>query len=78
MLLLRRRANVPAVDAMQHSGAAFLRCFMLENFGARGRERSFIIIEVSVDERFGRELWVDPRGAQKIESSGSERNQAAP
>ena len=53
MVLLRRRADVPAIDAVRRPGSAFLRCFMQENYGARGRERCFIIIEGSVGERFG-------------------------
>ena len=77
MVVVRQRANVPAVDAMRRPGAAFLRCFMEENFGDRGRERCFIIVEGSIEERFGRELWFDPRGAQKIESFVGKWNQAA-
>ena len=77
-VVLRIHANVPAVSAVQRPGAAFLRCFVQENFIARGCERCFIIVKGSVEESFSRELWVDPRGAQKIEICGGERNQVAP
>ena len=77
-VVLRCRANVPSVDAVWLPGTAFFRRFVQENFGAGGRERRFVIIKVSVEERFGREPGIDPRGAQKIESGGGEWNQAAP
>ena len=63
---------------MWRLGIAFRRRFVQENFGAGGHERRFVIIEGSIEERFGRELGIDPRGEQKIESGGGEWNQAAP
>ena len=77
-VVIWRRNNVPAVDTVRRPCAAFIRCFMQENFNAKGRERCFIITESSVEESFVRELWVDLRGTQKIESCGGKRNQAAP
>ena len=56
-VVLRRRVNVPAVDAVRHPGVAILRCFPQENIGARVHERCFIIIEAplrsALAERFG-------------------------
>ena len=51
---------------------------MQENFGARGRERRFVIIKGSIEELFGRDPGIDPRRAQQIESGGGEWNQLAP
>ena len=55
-VVLQRRADVPDVDAVRRPGAALLRCFMQENFGARGRERCFIVVKGSIEKRFGQEL----------------------
>ena len=78
MVVLRSRTNVTAVNDVRHSGAVSFRCFIQENLGTRGRGRCFITVEGFVEECFGQELWVDSRGAQKIESCGDKRNQAAP
>ena len=72
------RADVPAVDAVWRPGTTFHRHFVQENFGDGGRDRRFVIIEGSIEERFGREPGIDPRGAQKIKSGGGKWNQAAP
>ena len=77
-VVLRCRANVPAIDAVWLPGTAFCRRFVQENLGARGHKRRSFIIEGSIEERFGRDLWIAPRGAQKIESGGGKWNQVAP
>ena len=51
---------------------------MQENFGTRRRKRCFIIVKGSAEEHFGQEIWVDPKGAHKIESCVGDRNQVAP
>ena len=54
--VIRHCADVTAFDAMRHPGAAFFRCFMQENFGARGRKRCFIIFKGYVEEIFIQEI----------------------
>ena len=76
-VVLRCRTNVPDIDAVWRPGTAFRRRFVQENFGSGGRERHFFIIEGSIEERFGQEPGIDPRGVQKIESGGGEWNQVA-
>ena len=77
-LVLQCRANVLAVNAVWRPGSAFCQRFVQENFGARGLKRRFVITKGSIEERFGQEPGIDPRGAQNIESGGGEWNQAAP
>ena len=77
-LVLQCRANVLAVNAVWRPGSAFCQRFVQEKFGAGGRKTRFVIIKGSIEERFGREPGVDPRGAQQIESGGGKWNQAAP
>ena len=66
-VVLQCRANVPAINAVWRPGTVFLRSSVQENFGARGRERRFVIIEGSIEEHFGRDIGIDPRGAQNID-----------
>ena len=77
-VVIRHHADVTAVNAVWRPGAAFLRCFMQEKFGAREREWCFIIFQGSVEERFGQEIWVDPQGEKKIKNCGGKRNKVAP
>ena len=77
-VVLRCRADVPAVNAVWRPGTAFCRRFVQENFGAGARERRFFIVKGSIKERLVRYPGVYPRGAHKIESGGGEWNQAAP
>ena len=77
-VVLRCRADVPAVNAVWRPCTAFFRRFVQENFGAGARERRFFIVKGSIKERLVRYPGVYPRGAHKIESGGGEWNQAAP
>lgn len=77
-VVVKRGANVPAVNAMRcHAGALVSR--HMDNDASSGRgERALIEVEISIEAGIGRELGLAARRAKEIECDVGLRHQKVP
>ena len=57
-IMLHRRAEVPAVNAVWIPGAALLWFFVEDDFGAGGCHGSAVEVEIALKDLVCREVWV--------------------
>ena len=75
---LQVRANIPAVNAGGRPGAALAGFLVDDNVGAKRGKRVFVVVVGAMKLGPGREVGVEPRGAQEVQSEDSLWKQQAP
>jgi hypothetical protein len=65
-VVFRCAAKIPAIDTVDSSSAAAVWSFVNEDFRAGRRERSFVVIECSVELCFSGESRIDAGWAHEV------------
>ncbi len=66
LVVMECRTKVPAINAVHCPSAASIGGFMNEDFRARGREGSLVIVEGSVELSLRGQSWIDPRRVHEV------------
>ena len=66
--MIEAGANIVASDGMNGKGFASISRFVGKYFDAGWSERCFVKVEMAMDLRMGRKLWINSRRSKKIKS----------